>query len=240
MNRENILAKIKFNITKFGRHITFVSGGQEPRYAYTIGLFENHDLELIFAGGIFYLEKDVRDIINSIAAKIHERGDLTSSFSLDAHGGFTLKKVHPSWSNAMMLGVYDYYNIKQFSAYQIVPESRNYTLDIPNMAQEWSSQEQPIWKWLKEDWTFNISKNGEVVTNLDALKGNPITEIMRWEEEMWEMFSGAGPEINQEDMRVVPIGVLLGIDKSLLPALELKVGKGMWREGASDIWNDWG
>lgn len=240
MNRKEFFSKIKSNIAETGQHITIVSGGQEPRYAYTIGLFETHGIELVLAGGILYLEKDLREILNGIASIISKTDDLNSPYFVDSIGEFTLKKVDSSWSEIMMLGVFDYYNLKNINAYQVIPERKNFTLDIPDMSQVWSSQKQPIWKWLKEDWTFDISDKITVVTNLDALKGNPITEIMRWEKEEWEMFSGTGPEIDKEDIRVVPIGVLLSLDKSLLPALELEVGKGMWREDASSIWNTWG
>jgi hypothetical protein len=61
---------------------------------------------------------------------------------------------------------------------------------------------------------------------------------MRWEEDEWEIFSGAGPEIPESERRVVPLGVLLEADKSLLPAVDLSVETGFWRDGDSE-WNPW-
>ena len=40
--------------------------------------------------------------------------------------------------------------------------------------------------------------------------------------------------------RVVPLGVMLGIDPSLAPALALEIGKGIWREGGTGPWRAWG
>jgi len=240
MNRKEFLTKIKSNIKNTGQHITIVSGHQVPRYAYTIGLLERLNIELIFAGGIFYLEQDVRKILNGIAKMIDKGSGFNSTFNLDSLGEFRLSNVHSSWSEIMILGVYDYYNAKEVNAYQVLPAKNNFTLDIPNMTKIWLSTEQPAWMWLTEDWVYDVSEKVTVVTDLDTLKGNPITEIMRWEKEEWEMFSGPSTEFDEKAIRVVPIGLLLSIDSSLLPALELNIGKGMWRKGISDNWKDWG
>lgn len=53
------------------------------------------------------------------------------------------------------------------------------------------------------------------------------------------MFSGAGPDVKQEDMRIVSLGIILGIDESVTPALKLKIGTGIWRESAEDSWHEW-
>ena len=63
------------------------------------------------------------------------------------------------------------------------------------MSQTWSPQSEPVWGWLAEDWNYPVPEKSIAATNLDALRGKPITEVMRWEEEEWEMFAGAGPDI---------------------------------------------
>lgn len=60
---------------------------------------------------------------------------------------------------------------------------------------------------------------------------------MRWENLEWELFAGAGPEVEKKDMRVVPISVMLGIDNSLDDILKLSPGKGIWREDKNDDWH---
>jgi hypothetical protein len=76
------------------------------------------------------------------------------------------------------------------------------------------------------------------MTNLDALRGAPITEACRWEEDEWEMFAGAGPDVAEEDARLVPLGCLLASDPSLAAVVDLEVGKGLWREPGG-AWVPW-
>ena len=35
------------------------------------------------------------------------------------------------------------------------------------------------------------------------------------------------------------IGTLIGVDRSLQPAAQLEVGKGLWRDPVGLVWNDW-
>ena len=243
MERVQYIEKIRSNISVYGHHISIVSGGPEPRYAYTIGLTERYGLELILAGGIYYLSNDVYTIINGIAEQI-SKADLAELenrlFLIDLLGEFKLELVHPSWSGITMFGVGDFYNRDSTRAFQIIPDKFHLTLDVPRMSREWSEEMEPSWKWLKMDWDFNISPNVTVVTNLGALKGETITEVMRWENEEWEMFAGPGPDVKKEEIRIVPIGLLFGIDSSLISALNIEVNKGIWREGMGHEWQSWG
>ena len=66
-----------------------------------------------------------------------------------------------------------------------------------------------------------------------------MTEVMRWEEDEWEIFAGAGPDATEDEKRVVPLGILLSADPSLLPAVDLPVGTGLWRDAQSE-WHPWG
>ncbi|HUS33510.1 MAG TPA: hypothetical protein VMZ53_33640, partial [Kofleriaceae bacterium] len=59
----------------------------------------------------------------------------------------------------------------------------------------------------------------------------------RWEEDTWEMFAGSGGEIARGDVRVVPVGTLLGNDPSLKRAVELPIGSAIWRDTGD--WKDW-
>lgn len=241
MKRKDVLNKISSNIKSSGHHITIVSGGQEPRYAYTIGLIKKYDFELILAGSILYLENDIYSIVNFISSEIKKSENLEKqSFAIENLGTFRLIKVHDSWAERTMLGVYDYYNLKAINAYQIVPDDNFSTIDIPDMSLQFDTTIEPVWKWLEDEWSFEIPNNISVVTNLDAMKGESITQIMRWEEDEWEMFAGSNEDLDEEDIRVVPIGLLLTSDKSLLPALDLDINKGLWRENKNDEWNDWG
>lgn len=229
---------IKRNIEKYGHHITIVSGDIQPRYAYTIGLKEKLGLELVFAGGIYYMKDEVLEIINNITEKL-KTPDRTNAFQINRFGSFLLSKVHKSWSDLMALEVFDYYKQNSIDFFQIIPDPDHFTADIPNMNIEWKESSEPVWKWLKKNWDYPVSKAPTVTTNIDSLRGAKITEVMRWEEDVWEAFAGSREDVNDEDMRVVSLATIIGIDPSALPILELKIGKGLWRDSEELEWHEW-
>jgi len=139
-----------------------------------------------------------------------------------------------------MLGVFDYYGTHEISAFQIIPDQNHSTLDIPNMSKKWDSSSEPVWQWLGREWDYAVPANSTIVTNIQALLGEPITEVMRLANNEWEMFAGPGPDVQRENMRVVSLGTILGIDKSILPATSLEIGKGLWRDSTDSDWNNWG
>jgi len=90
----------------------------------------------------------------------------------------------------MLLGVFDYYRRADVQAYQIMPDSNHFTNDIPDMSKEWSVSTEHVWQWLNRKWSYNIPESSTVIINLYALQGESITELMRWEQDEWEMFAG--------------------------------------------------
>jgi hypothetical protein len=237
--REHALSEIRENIARSGYHLYVVAGGMEPRFAYTIGLSPNIGKELILAGAMIYLYEDVAQIIEQAAEMLisypmSER----SEQRIDPYGSFTFRHAHPSWAIALVLGALDYYQKPEIAALQIVPDKEHWTVDVPNMSTAWSPDVSPVWRWLKEPWSYRVPASSYAVTDLDALRGAAVTEACRWEEDYWELFAGAGPEVPAEQRRVVPLGTLLGADPSLLPVLDLPVGEGIWRKQHSE-WHMW-
>lgn len=51
MQKREFLRLIQANINAYGYHVTVVTGGALPRYAYTIGCVLIVGAELVFAGG---------------------------------------------------------------------------------------------------------------------------------------------------------------------------------------------
>lgn len=238
--RSEFLVLIDSNINKYGYHVTIVNSAVEPRYAYSIGLTTQFDFELSFAGGIYFKKDELFEIFDGIVRELKNDKNLNNQkISVGSLGTFSFSSVDPSWVKLTMLGAFDYYGTNNITVYQIVPDSDHYTLEIPNMSTEWTASE-PIWQWLVKQWDYSIPENSTVITNLDALSGEVVTEVMRWEINEWEMFAGAGPDVDKEDTRVVSLGTMLGIDKTLLPAINLESGKGLWRDSADSDWNDWG
>jgi Domain of unknown function (DUF4262) len=243
--RKKALALIKRNIAKSGFHIYLVTGkGPYPRFAYTIGLRESLGAELVFAGGFFYEKSEqILEIFHSLRTQLTRgaKGKLGSAwlseYTVPSLGEFTLRKAHASWSRSLLLGALDYYSIEDVDAYQIFPETKHRTIDVPDMSKEWSATSEPVWQWLHDAWVHPVSPNAEVMTNLDALHGAAITEACRFEDEYWEMYAGAsGPDVPEDDARLVPLGCLLALDASLAPLLELAIGDGLWRDEKGSNW----
>jgi hypothetical protein len=243
MSKERMSFKelIQSNIDRHGYHITIVGGVIEPRFAYSIGLSTQFNFELVLSGGIYYLKEQVLQIFNEIVDNLRA-GSWTQGqkITIDTLGEFSFLPVHQSWSKMMLLGVFDYYKKADMRAYQIVPDAIHFTYDIPDMSRVWSVSTEPVWQWLSRKWPYNVPESSKVVTNLEALQGEPITELMRWEEDEWEMFAGPGPEVQKEDTRVVSLGTILGIDNTLFPAVDLETGKGLWRTDRDSEWQNWG
>jgi hypothetical protein len=108
------------------------------------------------------------------------------------------------------------------------------------MTGPWNTVTARAWRWLHEPWMYPVPINSVVITDLAALRGSRIVEATRWEEDEWEMFSEAGPEIPKDQLRVVPIGILLTADASLAPILDLQLGKGLRRVDPESEWRSWG
>ena len=235
MTDKEFLATIRTNIDQSGYHVTLVNGGQNPDFSYSIGLTKKLGFELIIAGGFNSIEEN-EEIVDHIYQKLQSGSTVNNQFSLPENNVFYLGSVDPSWCKRLMLGVYDYYDVDEIRAYQIIPVEK--TLDTPLMSEAVNSND-PIWKWLDMDWNIEAPKNSYVITDIDALKGKTITEAAKWEDHIWEMFSGAGPDVKKEDIRIVPLGTILGIDATLKPILDLAVGEGLWRDDKDSSWQDW-
>jgi hypothetical protein len=91
---------------------------------------------------------------------------------------------------------------------------------------------------LTREWSvLNVSvATSRAVTDLDALRGLPVTEACQLEDGYSELFAGAGPDILDQEKRVVGLGMLLAA--SLNAARELNLGDGFWREDNSE-WRIW-
>jgi len=209
-----------------------------PRYAYTVGLRESCGFELILAGGAVYELDEVNIIMKLLVSACFESG-YSREVRSKAHGTFSIGESHPTWNKKMLLAAMAFYKMDTVPARQIIPDKIHTTVDVPLLSEKWDGVHQPIWKWLAGEWDLPIPSTSTAVTNLSALKGEPVTEASRWEDDEWELFAGPGPDVPQSEMRVVPIGTLLGADKSLARIIELPVGKALWRDPIEMQWHDW-
>jgi hypothetical protein len=234
-----VIDRIREDIARSGQHVYVVSGGETPRFAYTIGVSESVGSELLLAGAIIYMKDEVVKIINDIATQLKEQRD-REAFEVEGLGSFTLRKAHNTWAAKFVLGAFDYYKTRDIAALQIIPDEAHWTVDVPDMSSPWSASSEPVWRWLEEPWTFPAPKDSMATTNLAALRGERITEVMRWEENEWEMFAGPGPDVTKDEMRVVALGTLVAVDGSLVPVMNLEIEEGLWRDPEPDSdWHPW-
>ncbi|TDO68859.1 uncharacterized protein DUF4262 [Flavobacterium chryseum] len=242
MKKEEFKSIINSHIKNFGYHVTTVAGKSAlPRYSYSIGLEYTLGFELVFAGGEIFKLKEVTEIMKNIIEQLKINSDWTKmNFKSDDLKSYTLSKVNESWISLMLDGIEDYYKGKKIIVLQIVPDQNNKTLDVPDMSIEFNAEKNKIWQWLVNEWTYPIAEGTLVFTNSEALFGKRITELMRWEEDEWEMFTDNSDEIDKANIKAVPFGILLGIDSTLKEAINVKEGKGLWREDDSLEWNPWG
>jgi len=238
--KKAFLKDIQANIARHGHHIYLISAGTCPRFAYTIGLRPRLGAEIILAGASIYSGDDVARIINSTAETVEpQRPWQEWCFDFDAYGSFSVRKAHETWTTKLMLGALDFYGVEAISAFQLVPDEAHWTIDIPNLSAPWNAAADPAWRWLQESWEYPVPSKSVAATNLDALRGKRVTEAARWEEDQWELFAGAGPEVPREEIRVVPLGTLLAADSSLSAVVNLPVGCALWRDADSE-WHPWG
>lgn len=239
--KKNALDLIRSNISSHGYHIYVISGGPLPRFFYTIGLIESIGFELIMAGSYFYSANEAKKIFDQIVNEIKSHPTrVNSKIQINSSGSFTLRKADNSWTNKLMLGALDFYHPKNISALQIIPDFDHWTIDTPDLTKSWSTQNSPIWRWLGKPWGYpSISDHSVAVTNLSALRGETVTEATRWEEDQWELFAGSGPDTPPAEIRVVPIGVLLGFDPSLEKVVNLDIGHALWRDKLDTEWHTW-
>src|SRR5262249_21458293 len=145
------------------------SGGQTPRFAYTVGVSESIGAELLLAGAIFYMADDVVRILNEIAVQKKTERD-RELFGVAGIGSFTLREAHSSWASELLLGAFDYYQRRDIRALQIVPDKAHWTIDVPDVSTPWSAQKEPVWQWLRDPWKYSVPETAKVTTNLSALR----------------------------------------------------------------------
>lgn len=237
-DRKQALALIPRNIRTHGFHSYLIGDSTCPRFAYTIGLCESLGAELVLAGAVYYMADEINAILHAIRNSWQARGDVRQPIVVEGLGTFTLRVAHPSWTKSLMLGAYDYYGVDAIEAYQIVPDEDHNTIDVPDLGIPWSAEVAPSWRFLHEAWDLDVPSTSHAMVPLDVARGARITHAARWEDDYWEMFAGMPDRFDPDNARFVPIGVLLGADRTLASLLELPVGRAA-RRGEGGGWVTW-
>lgn len=235
--REKWRKLVDRNIARHGHHITLIGNEVSPRYAYTVGLTPKVGYELVFAGGLYYSADEIADVVNGVAAQLTPADSKGRTRKLDvgALGTFTLGAVRKEWRKDM-LGAIERYGDR--GARQVLPDKAHWTLDTPEMSKPRSAAVNRAWTWERKKWPHEESWGA--MTSLEVLRGAPITEVARWEDDYWEMFAGEDPSaMDRADARYVSMAILVALDPTLLRSLDLAVGEGMRRDGRRRAWKPW-
>lgn len=237
--RARWLERVRRSLEDAGHHVTLVTGGVVPRFAYTLGLTEIAGHEAVLAGATSLTGRDVKQVLAQ-SADVARAGELAPGSKLDIEGlgTFAVGSVDQWWSEALVLGALTLYG-KPTSAVQLVPEGDLRTIDVPDLSRRWDPELEPVWRWLRTPWPYEIAPESVSVTNLDALRGAPVSEAARWEPTEWELFAGAGPDVPRNEIRVVPLATLLAFDPSLEAVTRLDPGQAL-RRVPPGPWERWG
>lgn len=238
-DRDQMLNRIRSGIASDGYHVTLVQGGRVPRFAYSVGLTQLGRPEVVLAGATSLSAKGVKQVLDeAVRVSVDRRLATDASFDVPDVGVFSVNEVHHSWSDRLLLGARDYYACDVVGL-QLVPGEALRTVDVPDMDLPWDAGRESVWRWLVEPWDFPVAPSSVAVTNLDALRGQLVSEAARWEDSDWELFAGAGPDVPRDQVRVVPLATLLGFDPSLEPVTDLDVGTAIHRVPPGP-WEPWG
>jgi hypothetical protein len=233
--RSRLLATIAMNIKQHGFHVYAIGAGVSPGFYYTIGLTKAVGYELVLAGAALYSVAEAGTLVNALGQRLRRGAMPEGTHGVRGMGSFRLHEAHRSWVRRLLLGARDYYG-HEVRALQIMPDHTHRTIDIPDMRVAFGSDAELAWNHLVELWPKTVPTTSEAVTNVDALRGIRVTIASRWEEDYWEIFAGDPEEIDDEDMRVVPLGTILAADPTLARALTLSVGSSIWRDDDAGEW----
>jgi hypothetical protein len=235
IRRDEMLARIRENISSHGQHLYSVFGGASPVYVYSIGLSEDATFELIYAGIANRSNSEASEIVNALAAELRAHPQRRQHY-LKKWGYFTLKPVHASWSELLLLGAHDYYQ-KTVSALQVIPKRKTHTIEHADMSKAWSTETATVWKWAKLPWRHTVPESSVAfVDEAVAFGREAVTQIIRMEIDQWEMISDWGQRNMPKECYCLSLGTVLAVDDSLLAALRLDVKEGLLRTEPDQPW----
>lgn len=203
----NPIEQIRTNIAAFGYHTYIVLPGVCPRYSYTIGFTDTVGFELICGGMALFDSEDLRHIFFTVSKELVRKRSARQILDR-TRGRFALRKVDNSWIEAAALGAVDFYKTRDLEFYQIFFEDLR-TIDDPDMSYEIDHLVNGSWKYLIHEWPYQIHKESQALLDVDAVKGNKVRVISRYEDDYWEMSSNSDGEIDIATAKILPMSVLL-------------------------------
>jgi len=104
----------------------------------------------------------------------------------------------------------------------------------------WNATTEPVWRWLHEPWTYPVPQTQRLQPISQPFAEIESRSLCAGRENEWEAFAGTGPDVPKDDVRVVPLGTPLAVDETLVPAVHLAKGEGLWRDpNPKSEWQSW-
>lgn len=79
------------------------------------------------------------------------------------------------------------------------------------------------WKYLTEEWPYNVKEESECLLDIGAIKGEKIELVSRYEDDYWEMFADSDFEYDKESAKILPISVVIEKYPHMVPVLYMEI-----------------
>lgn len=231
LTRESIQEKID----QYGCFIVQVPADDYlPGFAYTIGLYQRFNHPEIICFGLSL--QVMADLLNHACEQIKNGlsfvpNTLCEGFPEDYPVQFL--PVDAAYYPYYLGTGTHFYEHTPFPAIQLVwPDKQSRFPWAPDFNPDWR-RKQPLLD-RDTDFMFQEEKNLGVFTTRQVLEGKPILYVYHDEEGDWQFHSEDEPL--EEDVRLVALTAIVGIDPGIVALHQLAYGERAWRASAADEW----
>lgn len=212
MTPEEFRAQIQQNIATQSFHVTAVRASDIPKYCYTIGLSPKLGFEIVLAGRYDMTVAETTTLLRRVGDSLLRDSDLPA--------GVVLQDADASWSEKLLLGVFDYFGSQAIRCVQLRP-ARVSVSDEPDMASAFVPSNQSPWRWLSAAWTYPVPADEWVTANQAALERQTLSRVCRWDDG-FEMMSyledgSTGP------IYVVPMSTAIAVQPRIAEVSDLSI-----------------
>ena len=214
--------------------IAIVGGTEVPRIVLGIGL-TGLPFDLVCPGFAGFDGDFVARLVAAAAFALRDDPALPT-LQFDHVGQVDIRSVDQSW---LELAWPESAAFHKEAARQLFPlEPSMQTIDLPDMSRPWKLEAGDSWLALSSG-SGTGAEGITVVTNLEAMRGEPATEVARWEDGEFQFLAVDQAAPDHFDAWVTPIGVLVDHDRSLRPLVDTPPGRSWWRADGQSPWQHW-
>ncbi len=232
---EELLAKTKSNIEKFGLQVITVSSTDySPSFAYSIGLYRTYQHPEIICFG---LSNDlVHVIINDVADLIRKGEKFEPSINYDnifKESRAEFLEVDERNIDDYFAAAINFYDSIKFPALQLVWTDRNNKFPWEESFEDKFLHDQPLLD-RNADFKFREAKNLSIFTTRQWLElDKPILRVVHDHDGDWQFLTG---DQMPEDITLVALEQMVVRDKTLNEVFDLDYGYSAERGFLGDEW----